>query len=164
MDEGIDKKEMQNLLPSEQASHISIFNDAASPLHWSRISFARRLNASAPTSQESTFPTPLYLFSLYTRLKCPCVWFWKVFHGLLWQLVGICKIFAQNNSIVSVFDWFWHFPLDWILVWAAELNWNISLSSALKAEKSAKKFLISSRLQIASSAADLSSKMQGRLR
>ena len=55
-------------------------------------------------------------------------YFRKLSERLFWQFVGNCKIFAQNNSIGFVDDWFWHFSLDWILVWAAELDWNISIS------------------------------------
>ena len=81
--------------------------------------------AQAPTSQLSTF---LHLLFCTFQMRYIHAYFLKLSEGLFWQFVGNCKIFAQNNSIGFVDDWFWHFSLDWILVWAAELDWNISIS------------------------------------
>ena len=69
----------------------------------------------------------IYFFFLHFPEKLHAYLYWKRSEGLFWQFVGDCKIFAQNNSIGFVDDWFWHFSLHWILVWAAELDWNISI-------------------------------------
>ena len=69
----------------------------------------------------------IYFFILHFPEKLHAYLYWKRSEGLFWQFVGDCKIFAQNNSIGFVDDWFWHFSLHWILVWAAELDWNISI-------------------------------------
>ena len=58
--------------------------------------------------------------SLSRRITRTCSW--ELSEGLFWQFVGNCKIFAQNNSIGFVDDWFWHFSLDWILGFES-LNW-----------------------------------------